>query len=226
MVGVDPYHIDITFLGVKIVDPVSTIFALIISIFSLWAFIQIKKQKRIIPFYKFWGIFFSLSYTVFLLVAIKFSIGPILNTYFNFIISSIWVFNLYLTEKGMLSSHWDTEIKKRLNKVILIQLIIGLVLIVLSLLFHFKLDIIIGGYTAIFIGVIAYLGFKYTEQFSAKFKFFWLAALLLAPVFAIYFLKINLHLYWFSYIDFSMLLVLVGYIYYYLGVKSLTKGLK
>ena len=66
---------------------------------------------------------------------------------------------------------------------------------------------------------LGYLGARYSKRIDKGFKYFWISVLVLLPTGVIQAAKINIHQ-WFDRNDFSHVLLIVGIIVYYQGVKA------
>ncbi|MGV6861623.1 MAG: DUF6962 family protein [Putridiphycobacter sp.] len=232
MVGADFPKIEFQMFGLDLLEPMALIFDSILGVLSVFFAVKVFQLKKTIPFYKYWMLFFL----VFGLGAFTGGLGHVFFNQWG-ITGKIpsWVagpVSIYFLEKAMISIHWDKTTAKKWQLASDIKL--GLVLLIFLYL------LITIGYpqekTTPFlpiaintiIGVIStagILGFKYTEKYSAKFKFFWLGVLIMMPTAFIFLMKINVHQ-WFDKNDFSHILFAIGITYFYLGVKGIANGLK
>jgi hypothetical protein len=232
MVGVDFPKIEFQMFNLELLEPMAIITDTILGLWSIFLGYKVIKLHKQLPFYKNWALFF-------ILFGVGAFLGGIGHTFFNQLGISgkvpSWLMgpiSIYFLEKAMISIYWDKVVAKKL------QLVSDMKLgVVLTIFFYLLFTI---GYpqenntpflpVAIntIIGVIltaGVLGFKYTEKFSAKFKFFWLGVLILLPTAFIFLLKININQ-WFDKNDFSHILFIIGITYFYLGISSVAKGLK
>jgi len=232
MVGADFPKIEFQMFNLDLLEPMAIITDTILGFWSIYLGYRVIKLHKQLPFYKNWTLFF-------ILFGLGAFLGGIGHTFFNQLgitgkIPS-WLMgpiSIYFLEKAMISIYWDKMIAKKL------QLISNIKLVVVLAIFFYLLFTI--GYPQkkntpflsiainTIIGVIStagILGFKYTEKFSAKFKFFWLGVLILLPTAFIFLLKINVHQ-WFDKNDFSHILFIIGITYFYLGISGVAKGLK
>lgn len=232
MVGADFPKIEFQMFNLDLLEPMAIITDTILGFWSIYLGYRVIKLHKQLPFYKNWTLFY-------ILFGLGAFLGGIGHTFFNQLgitgkIPS-WLMgpiSIYFLEKAMISIYWDKMIAKKL------QLISNIKLVVVLAIFFYLLFTI--GYPQkkntpflpiainTIIGVIStagILGFKYTEKFSAKFKFFWLGVLILLPTAFIFLLKINVNQ-WFDKNDFSHILFIIGITYFYLGISGVAKGLK
>jgi hypothetical protein len=232
MIGADFPKMQFQMFGLELVEPMSLILNTIMGLYSVYLGYRIFKLNKSLPFYKYWQLFF-------VFFGVGAFVGGLGHVFFNQwgITGKIpsWLFgpiSIYFIERAMISIHWNKKLAKKL------KLISNIKLGIVYLIFLYLL-ITVGypqGKTTPFlpiaintiIGIIATagaLGFRYTEKYSAKFKFFWLGVLILLPTAFIFLLKINVHP-WFDKNDFSHILFIIGITYFYLGVKGVANGLK
>ena len=232
MIGVDFPKIEFEIFGMQLLEPMALVTDSIMGFLSIYFAYKISKIKSDLPFYNYWKLFF-----------LVFGIGSLLggfgHTFYNQLsfygkIPS-WLFgpiSIYLAEKAMILSHWDKSKKTLYHKIANIKMAVvylawfGLLVTanderISTLPFiPIAINTILG--LLFFVG---YLGFKYTEKFSAKFKYFWLGILIMLPTAFIFLLKINIHQ-WFDKNDFSHIIMMIGITYFFLGVKGISEGLK
>jgi len=232
MIGVDFPKIEFELFEMQLLEPMALITASFLGGLSVFFAYKISKIKSPLLFYKYWKLFF-------LLFGISIFLAGLGHTFYNqwnfYGKIPSWLFgpiSIYFAEKAMISSHWDKSKKVLFNKISDSKLILVYIAWVLILFFGSNEKIATQPFLPIaintFLGMLAfvgYLGFKYTEKFSVKFKFFWLSALIMLPTVFIFILKINVHQ-WFDKNDMSHILIMIGVSYFYLGVKKIAEGLK
>jgi len=232
MIGVDFPKIEFELFGMQLLEPMALITDSILGILGVFLAYKISKIKSALLFYKYWKLFF-------LLFGIGAFVGGLGHAFYNqwsfYGKIPSWLFgpvSIYFAEKAMISSHWDNGKKKVFNKIADSKLILVYIAWVLILFFGNEDKVSTQPFLPIAINTIlglltfvGYLGFKYTEKFSAKFKFFWLGVLILIPTAFIFLLKINVHQ-WFDKNDMSHILMMLAVVYFYLGVKKVSEGLK
>jgi len=232
MIGANYPKIEFEMFGMELLEPMALITDSIMGLLSIYFAYKIFKIKSDLPFYKYWKLFFL----VFGIGAILGGFGHTFYNQFSFYgkIPS-WLFgpiSIYLAEKAMILSHWDSQKKKLYLKIANLKMLI-VYIAWFTLLFiadEDKIDTL--PFLPIAINTIlgllffvGYLGFKYTEKFSAKFKYFWLGILIMLPTAFIFLLKVNISQ-WFDKNDFSHIIMMLGITYLYLGVKGISEGLK
>ena len=232
MVGADFDKIEFQMFGLELLEPMAFITDSLLGLLSLFFAYKVFKISSKLPFYKYWKLFF-------LFFGIGILLGGIGHTFYNQLglygkIQGWFLapFAIYLSERAMISIHWEESKKKLLIKLSIAK-VLTVYLIFIGLLFTSEeskittqpflpiaINTIVG-----FIGFVGVLGFKYTEKLSVKFKYFWLGIMILMPTALIFLMKINLHP-WFDKNDFSHVIFCIGITYFYLGVNGLAKGLK
>lgn len=232
MIGIDFPKIGFELFGMQLLEPMALITDSILGAMGVYFAYSVSKIKSPLPFYKNWKLFF-------LIFGIGAFLGGLGHTFYN-----QWSFygkipswlcgpiTIYFAEKAMTSSHWDNAKKKIFTKISNVKLVLSYSVWLLVLLFGNEEKISTQPFLPIIINTtfglltfVGYLGFKYTEKFSAKFKFFWLGVLILIPTIFIFLMKINVHQ-WFDKNDMSHVLMMMALVYFYLGVKKLSEGLK
>lgn len=232
MVGIDFPKIEFQLFGLDLLEPMALITDGVLGFLSIFFAYRIAKVDSNLPFYKYWKLFF-------LVFGIGMIFGGIGHTFYNQLgmYGKVWAWiygpiGIFLAEKAMIATHWDQNKKQLFNKLIIIEMILTYIAFVILLIFADEskkstlpfLPIAINTMVG-FIGFVGVLSFKYTEKLSAKFKYFWLGILIMLPTALIFLMKINLHQ-WFDKNDFSHILFIIGITYFFLGVNSLSKGLK
>lgn len=232
MIGVDFPKIEFELFEMQLLEPMALITDSFLGGISIFFSYKISKIKSPLLFYKYWKWFF-------LLFGLGNFLGGLGHAFYNqwsfYGKIPSWLFgpiSIYFAEKAMISSHWDKSKKVLFNKISDSKLILVYIVWALILSFGNKEKIATQPFLPIaintFLGMltfVGYLGFKYTEKYSVKFKFFWLSNLIMLPTAFIFILKINVHQ-WFDKNDMSHILIMIGITYLYLGVKKIAEGLK
>jgi len=232
MIGIDFPKIEFQLFGLDLLEPMSLITDGILGLLSIFFAFKLAKINSKLPFYIYWKWFF-------LIFGIGMIFGGIGHTFYNQLgmYGKVWAWifgpiGIFLSEKAMIATHWNTKTKKTLNKLIILEMILTYIAFIILLFtaddskkstlpfLPIAINTMVG-----FIGVVGILSFKYTEKLSVKFKYFWLGILIMLPTALIFLMKINLHQ-WFDKNDFSHILFIIGITYFFLGVYNLSKGLK
>ncbi len=232
MVGADYPKIEFQMFNLELLEPMAIITDTILGFWSIFLGYKVIKLKKQLTFYKYWALFF-------ILFGAGAFWGGIGHTFYNQmgITGKVpsWLMgpiSIYFLEKAMISIYWDKTVAKKFQLISDIKLAIVLAIFVFLLItvgypqekntpfLPVAINTILG-----VISTAGILGFKYTEKFSVKFKYFWLGVIILLPTAFIFLLKINVHQ-WFDKNDFSHVLFAIGITYFYLGVSGIAKGLK
>lgn len=232
MVGVDFDKIEFQLFGLDLLEPMALITDGVLGLLSIFFAIKLVKVNSKLPFYIYWKWFFFIF-------GIGMIFGGIGHTFYNQLgmYGKVWAWifgpiGIFLAEKAMIATHWNDKTKALLNKLVVLEMILTYIAFIILLFtapeskkstlpfLPIAINTMIG-----FIGIVGILSFKYTEKLSAKFKYFWLGILIMLPTALIFLMKINLHQ-WFDKNDFSHILFIIGITYFFLGVNSLSKGLK
>jgi len=232
MIGSDFPKIEFELFGLDLLEPMAIITDTIMGGLSIYFGFKVLALKKEFPFYKLWILFF-----------IVFGFGSILggigHTFYNQLglLGKIpsWLcgpISIYFAERAMISIHWNEKSKKRIQKWFNIKLIVIYSIFLYLLIFVWShenptlpfLPIAINTIVGL-ISTIGILGFKYTEKISEKFKYFWLGVMVMFPSGIIFLFKINVYQ-WFDKNDFSHVLIIIGLVYWYLGIRKLVNDVK
>lgn len=212
--------------GFDFVEPNTMIGDALIFIVSLIVGILALRIDRNTPFFNQWKRFFFVF-------SITFLVGGFGHLFFNY-----WgvpgkypswylgVLTTYLVEQAMLSIHQNPVWKKRLLTISNIKLAVALIAntLVFSLV-DLDADPTKGLHVTTIntsVGLIfslGFLGYRYSKTIAPSFKYFWWSVLLMFPTLFFQLLKINIHP-WFDRNDASHILLAVGVVFYYYGVKG------
>lgn len=232
MIGADFPKIEFHFIGLELMEPVALIMSSVLGGLCVFFAYKVSNIESNLPFYKYWKLFFLFFGVGILLDGVGHTFFNQLGMYGKIQGWLLVPFAIYLSERAMISIHWEESNQKLLTKLSIAKLIIVYVLFVVLLFVSKESKLITQPFLPIvintiigFIGFVGVLGFKYTEKLSVKFKYFWLGVMILIPTAIIFLMKVNLHL-WFNKNDFSLVIFCVGITYFYLGVNGLAKGLK
>jgi hypothetical protein len=232
MIGADFDKIQFVLFGLNLVEPMAFITDTLMASLSIYLAISVGRFKSNHPFYTYWRWFFIIfGYGAF--------VGGLGHVFLNYwgVVGKFpsWIcgpISIYCLEQGMIAIHPN---EKKLN---LFKLLSSLKLILVYGIFVYicatqpiaeRLDLpflpiaintIVG--TILTAGL---LGLYYSKVMTRKFKYFYLGVLVMLPSAFIFLMKINLHQ-WFDKNDLSHVLMSVGIIYFYLGVKHNAKDLK
>ncbi len=226
MIGADFEKIHFVLFGLDLVEPMALITDTVLAVLSITLGLGLSKIKIEHPFRSYWIWF----YIIFGLGAF---LGGLGHAFFNYwgVAGKFpsWIlgpFSIYLLEQGMIAAH-QNEKKLQGFKLISFWKMIG-VYIVFALIcsfgpIHEKPQIAFLP-TAVntIVGVIftaGILGNQFSKTITPSFKYFTFGVIILLPSAFIFLLKINLHP-WFDKNDFSHILMMLGIIYFYIGVKK------
>ncbi|MBD3639126.1 MAG: hypothetical protein HUJ25_17355 [Crocinitomicaceae bacterium] len=230
MIGTDFEKIHFVLFGWDLVEPMALITDVIMGSISIYFGLKIRSYKNAHPFYQYWMWFF-------LIFGIGSFYGGFAHAFFNYwgIPGKIpsWIsgpISVYCLEQAMISINEKDKAYSRLKifsfwKLILVFVAFILILSLANLeqkpglgFLPIAINTILGVSAAA--GVLGLI--YYRKGYSALYKYFALGVLVMLPSAFVFLLKINLHP-WFDKNDLSHLLLTIGIIYFYLGVKHLHK---
>jgi len=231
MIGADFEKIHFVLFGLDLVEPMALILDTLLGGLSIYFGVKIGLIKSNLPYYTYWKWFF-------LIFGIGAFTGGLGHTFINYWGMGgkfpSWIcgpISVYCLEQAMISIHPD---EKKLN---LFKLLSALKLIVVYVIFiiicsqqsiSLRMDLPflpIAINTIVGVALTAgLLGLSYSKKISEKFRYFYLGVLVMIPSAVIFLMKINLHQ-WFDKNDLSHVLMLVGIIYFYIGIKKSSESL-
>lgn len=217
--------------GLDLVEPNTMLGDGLIFVVSIYIWFLMLKTDRSTPFFKNWTRFFFVF-------SITFLIGGFGHLFYNYLglngkYPSLYLglLTTYFIEQAMLSIHPNHTWKKRLLSISKWKLFAAfiastIVFIVVDLepdpsrgLHVTTINTSIG-----LIFSLGVLGYHYSLNIDSSFKYFWWSVLLMFPTILFQVFKINIHP-WFDRNDASHLLLIIGAIFYYQGVKGYEKRL-
>lgn len=231
LVGKDFDKIEFEAFGLDLLEPNAFISDTLILLVSLFAAYKIGRMKRQEPFFKNWKIFFI----VFGVAAFFGGIGHLLFNYFGVIGKEpAWyliVLSVFFLERGMISIHGSIRFKNFIEKFIVVKLILALIAVfIVCRTANLDEDPYIGmqvptinSAVGLFFS-LGYLGFSYSKNINATFRYMWVSLLIMLPSIIIQSLKLNL-VSWFDRNDLSHLLLIIGVCFYYISIKGYSKHL-
>ena len=132
----------------------------------------------------------------------------------------------------MISIHENARFKNFIEKVSLVKLIIALIAVfIVCRSANLAEDPYIGMQVPTInsaIGLffsLGYLGFSYSKNINAKFRYLWISLLIVLPSVVIQGLKLN-PFSWFDRNDLSHLLLIIGVYFYYVSIKGYSRHLE
>ncbi|MCB9222565.1 MAG: hypothetical protein R2780_13085 [Crocinitomicaceae bacterium] len=231
MIGADFEKIHFVLFGLDLVEPMALITDLIMGSISVYFGIKVGKIKSEHPFYQYWKWFFLI-----------FGIGSIIGG-FGHVMYNYWgvpgkflswlsgPVSVYCLEQGMISLYPDRKIFGRLKLASFWKFVAVITAWILVLVFVDLSEKPSRGFLPIAINTIVgvsltagILGMIYFRKgLSPLYKYFYLGVLIMLPSAFVFLLKINLHQ-WFDKNDLSHILLTLGIIYFYIGIKKLDKA--
>lgn len=230
MIGADFEKIQFVLFGLNLVEPMAFITDIIMGSISMYLGVRIHKIKSNLAFYTYWKWFFWL----FGFGALAGAFGHTFYNYFGTVgkIPS-WISgptSVYCIEQAMISVYPSEKGLKNL------KLISTLKLVAVLTIFFFILGMGPVGvkpnlpFLPIAINTIVgvmlsagILGMIYAKKFTRIYKYFYFGVLIMVPSAFIFLMKVNLHQ-WFDKNDLSHVLLTAGIIYFYIGIKKISKG--
>jgi len=229
MIGADFEKIQFVLFGLNLVEPMAIILDTILGVFSIYLGIKVGQIKSKHPFYTYWKWFFL----IFGFASIAGGLG---HTFLNYWGMGgkfpAWIcgpFAIYCLEQAMISVEPNEKRLSMLKLISAIKLLIVYVVFIIicskqTIGLNIKLPFLPIAINTI-IGIIltaGVLGLIYKKKLSSHFKYIVLGVLVLIPTAFIFLMKINLHQ-WFDKNDLSHVLQLIGILYFYIGIKKISK---
>ena len=229
MIGADFEKIHFVLFGLNLVEPMAFITDVIMGSISIFFGIKVSKMHAVHPFYQYWKGFFLI-----------FGVGSILGG-FGHLMYNYWgipgkllswlsgPLSVYCLEQAMISIFPDRKIFRKLKIISFWKLITVITIWILLLAFVDLSEKPSRGFLPIAINTIVgvsltagILGKIYVKKgLSPFYKYFYFGVLVMIPSAFIFLLKINLNQ-WFDKNDLSHVLLTIGIVYFFLGVKRLS----
>lgn len=227
MIGNDFPPNDFTLLGLTLTDPTDFIYDIVMGILSLIFAFKLNQGTLQNKFSKSWFKFFL----VFGWAAMFAAFGHLFYNYFHYYGKLIgWLLipiSIYWIEIAMIEPHWNNNLKLTAKKLYRFKLFL-LYSVFVALLFLIDglenpqllfLPIAINSIIGLLIGVGVF-SYQFKNKISKSFNSIFLGIVVIFPSAFIFIFKINLHP-WFSKNDFSHVLMIIGIIFFFLGVKKI-----
>jgi hypothetical protein len=231
LIGEDFPKIEFQPFGLDLVEPNAMLGDLIIALVS-WYFAYRVNKMPSTPFFRCWKYFF-------IIFGVSFIFGGLGHLCFNYWgvpgKYTAWLLGIiapYFVEQAMLSLYTNQKWKRILIRISQVKLVIAFAGTIAVFMFV-DLDIDPGKglqtstiNTAIgLLFALAYLGARYAKTITSGFKYFWMSVLILLPTAFLQSMKINLSQY-FDRNDASHVFLILGLIFYYIGVKKYSEWLR
>lgn len=206
--------IKFTFAGLKLQEPMALLTNWLISLFCLYAYFNIYKDKsEEVEHWKRFFIVFSISTFFGGLGHLFFQYWGIPGKFPNWITG---VLSGYFAGKAIIVRMTNELSKKNLERILIVKCALFISLAIFFQKFIFvAVDAIVTYIT--FCGIIAYMLYKNGKE---EMKYMVYGVLVSLPAVFIFLLKINPHI-WFNKDDLSHILMLFCVMFFYLGVKKL-----
>jgi hypothetical protein len=229
MIGADLPPNDFMLFGLALTDPTDFIYDTIMGIISLYFAYKILPIKFENKFSNAWYRFFF----IFGLATIFSGLGHLFYNYHQFYGKLIgWLLiplSIFWIEIAMIEAHWKKKLIERAKKLYRMKLLLVYLIFTViwvntdvlnkpQLLF---LPIAINSMLGLLIGV-GIFSYQFRKKISASFVSIFIGIAIIFPSAFIFIFKINLHQ-WFSKNDFSHVLMIIGIIFFYLGVAKILK---
>lgn len=230
MIGADFEKIHFVLAGFDLVEPMALILDSLLGGMSVYFGISVLRLKSRHPFYLYWAGFF-------IIFGLGAFYGGLAHAFYNYwgYLGKIptWLagpISVYFLEQAMITVHPSRKALDRLKLISFWKLIVVLVIFILILsmadltakpglgFLPIAINTIVG--VSAFAGLLG--SYYYRKKISINYKYFTLAVLVMLPSSAVFLLKINLHP-WFDKNDLSHVLLGLGIIYFFLGIKRLHK---
>jgi hypothetical protein len=232
MIGADFEKIHFVLFGLDLMEPMAFITDTVLGVLSVILGLLLSKIKIDIPFRTYWIWFF-------LVFGVGAFLGGLGHTFYQYWGMAgkfpSWIagpLSIFLLEQAMISVHPNMarlRLYKLLSfwKVVLVYIVFGIVCYIAPEEKKSTLPFLPIAINTI-LGVIltaALLGNYYAKIIAVEFKYFVFGVLILLPTAFIFLMKVNLHP-WFDKNDLSHVLMMIGIVYFYLGVKRSIGKLK
>jgi hypothetical protein len=229
LIGEDYEKIHIQLFGLDISEPNVFITDTIMAGVSLILAALVYRKITRTPVSHYWFLFF-------LIYGISSFFGGVGHAMFSywgiagkFFTWTTGIFTIYLIEMAMIKNVKE-EAKYRLysllsmSKMLLVFVIFTLICVTQPIsekpalaFLPVAINTIVGVSLA-----VGLLGYKFTRSLDPNYRFFYYGVLIMVPSSIVFLAKINLHP-WFEKNDLSHVLLTIGLIYYYIGIKKTQK---
>jgi len=228
LIGADYDKIEFNLFGLDLLEPNSFIGDFIIFACSIYFAFKVSKMFKS-NFSKHWKLFFIVFGIGFLFGGL----GHLMYNYWGIPGKYIGWFagmtSVYLIEKAILPFLSNEKIKNTLlffSKIKFILAIIAEILVIyyvdLEKDYSVAMKVPIINSSIGLIYTLAILGYVFSKKIHPGFKYFLFSVLIMLPTLIFQTQKINFAQ-WFDKNDISHIFLLIGLIFYYLGVKNVTK---
>jgi hypothetical protein len=230
LIGADYNKVHIDFYGYHLVEPNVFLTDAVMSGISLFIAFSIYSMKEKNEFKRYWFLFFF----VYGISSFAGGLGHLLYLYFGVAGKMFtWItgiLSIYYIERAMVSVIQEIRLKALLNRLVFSKLLFVFAIFSLVCLTQPISQKPALGFLPVAINTIigvslsaGILGYRFKKTINDSFKYFYIGVLIMVPS-AIFFLgKINPHQ-WFDKNDISHVLLTIGIIYFYIGIKK-TVGL-
>ena len=231
LIGEDFDKIQFEFLGLQLQEPIGFAGDVVIFIVSMIIAYKIKQIGTEKPFFKCWYWFFMVFGWGFLAGGFGHLLYYYLGVPGKYGSWYSGVATTFFMERAMISLHHNKKFIKITHLLSTLKLILGLIgltwiVSTVDLDNNFSKAMLFPTINST-IGVLfslVYLGTLYSKRIDKSFNYFWISFLVMVPSVFISSLKINLHQ-WFDKNDLSHVALLIGVIFYYLGIRGYARYL-
>ncbi len=229
LIGSNYDKIEWKVFNLDLLEPICTLGDLLIAAFCFYFAYKILKMNTKLLFYHYWRWFF-ISFGIAMIVGglghLLFNYTGVFGKWFGWLGSLIT--SIFL-EMAFISIYPNTKVKKMLYLISYVKLALMFIIELLILSYadidkNQALGLIVPSINFLIgIGFCAgYLGYYYQKTISENFKYFWIGVLVLVPTTIFQLFKINPHQY-FDRNDLSHIIVILSFIFFYKGLKKLSK---
>lgn len=226
LIGKDFDKIQIDIFGLTITEPNGFLTDALMAVVSLILAYLVYRKKLSTPFLKYWFLFFL----IYGISAFSGGLGHafylywgVAGKFFNWITG---IYAIYILELAMIKLVQPIEKRKlyeklSLYKVILVLIVFTYVCFTQPISINPSLAFLPIAFNTIFgvILTIGFLGYRFSKMYDINYKYFYYGVLIMIPSAAIFLGKINPHP-WFDKNDLSHILLTIGIVYFYLGIKK------
>lgn len=226
LIGKDFDKIQIDLFGLTITEPNGFLTDALMAVVSLILAYLVYRKKLSTPFLKYWFLFFL----IYGISAFSGGLGHafylywgVAGKFFNWITG---IYAIYILELAMIKLVQPIEKRKlyeklSLYKVILVLIVFTYVCFTQPISINPSLAFLPIAFNTIFgvILTVGFLGYRFSKMYDINYKYFYYGVLIMIPSAAIFLGKINPHP-WFDKNDLSHILLTIGIVYFYLGIKK------